>query len=126
MQITGARRDRTHFAQVGYDAGKHDLSAHETFDRIGTEFFAAERRKPTRQSIERDACERVDAPCSNSFFSVQQDSLVYKISIDKTCRNHRTPFDHQTRDALIGERLEDLLQIEAAATVIDAKDLAAL
>ena len=59
-------------------------------------------------------------------YPMQQDRLIDKIAFHKACRKDRATLHHQPRDALLGENLENLLQVEPVAALVDAKDLAAL
>jgi hypothetical protein len=67
-----------------------------------------------------------NAAGADRFDAMQQDRLIDKIAFHEACRKDRATLHHQPRDALLGENLENLLQVEPVAALVDAKDLAAL
>ena len=59
------------------------------------------------------------------FSATKQESVVYKLRRNKTCRNGRSTFDHQPGNALLGQRLHHLVHVELSAAFVDAKNLTA-
>ena len=57
---------------------------------------------------------------------MQQDRLVDKIAFHEARRKDRSALHHKSRNALLGENLENLSQVEPAVAFVDAKNLAAL
>ena len=55
---------------------------------------------------------------------MQQDRLVNKIAFHEACRKDRSALHHKSRNALLGQSRENLLQVEPAAVLIDAENLA--
>src|SRR5476649_2090675 len=94
-------------------------------ERIWPELFAAARVQLPGETIKRHAVQRRDAAGADALLTAQHYHLIDKIGSGESAGHLRAALHHQPGDALLGQNLQHLLEIEPAVHVADAKHLAA-
>src|ERR1019366_2232727 len=93
-------------------------------ERVGPEFFAGARVQLPGETVERHALQRLDAVRADGLLAAPHYHLIDKIGSGKSAGHLRAALHHQPGDALLGQNLQHLLEIEPAVHVADAKHLA--
>src|SRR5262249_6456633 len=79
--------DRTHFSEVGDNAGEHALRPHEAFDLIKTEFFSPTRCKSAGKCLEWHFFQRSDARRANGLCTAKKNCFIDEIGFNETARH---------------------------------------
>src|SRR5262249_54806842 len=124
MQISRALAYRAHFAEIGDNTGEHDLTANEIFDRVRCKLLTSAQCEPAGHPFDWHALQRADPRIADRSFAAYQDCLVHEVRCHKTRRNDRPALDQAPRDPLLGQLLENLVQVEPAFIVVDTENLA--
>src|SRR6202142_2732692 len=94
-------------------------------ERIGSKLFAAARVQLSGESVERHSLQRRDAAGADALLAAQDCHLIDKIGCSESAGHLRAALYHQPGDALLGQNLQHLIEIEPALHVADAEHLAA-
>src|SRR5450631_3376398 len=110
--------DRTSPTSVTMPVNMSRMLKH--FERIGPELFAAARVQLSGEAVERHALQRRDAAGADTLLTAQHYHLIDKIGSSESAGHLRPALYHQPGDALLGQNLQHLIEIEPAVHIANA------